>query len=115
MALERGPQPLSQALSELINLRGYARVQGTAQLQSVWGAVAGATVARQTRATAIRRGVLQVSVAHAPLLAELAGFHRQALLEKLRAAHADLRIQDIKFRLDSGVAPRSPGRAAPPG
>src|SRR5262245_28134902 len=107
MAASRGPQPLSQALSELIALRGYARVQGDAQLQSAWAAVAGGAIARQTRAVAIRRGVLQVAVASAPLLSELAGFYRAAFVEKLRQAHSHLRIRDLKFRLDSDLATRA--------
>ncbi len=100
-----GPQRLALALSELIARRGYARVRGNAQLQSAWAEASGATIARQTRAVAIRRGVLHVAVAHAPLLSELAGFYRQSLLEKLQEKHAGLRIRDVKFRLDSSVAP----------
>jgi hypothetical protein len=106
-----GPERLSSGLSELIARRGYARVRGDAQLQSAWAAAAGALVARQTRATAIRQGVLHVAVGHAPLLSELAGYYRQALLEKLQGQHAALRIKDIKFKLDSGIS--SPSRGQP--
>lgn len=109
MAQRSGPHRLSQALSELIAFRGYARVQGSAQLQAAWAAVAGATIARQSRATAIKRGVLQVSVASAPLLSELAGFYRVAFVEKLRELHGDLRIRDVKFRLDSDLAQQGTG------
>jgi len=112
MAFSPGPQRLSQALSELIAFRGYARVQGNAQLQSAWAAVAGATIARETRAVAIKRGVLQVSVSSAPLLSELAGFYRVAFLDKLRESHADLRIRDLKFRLDSDLQQRPGERGA---
>jgi hypothetical protein len=111
MALSYGPQRLSQALSELIAYRGYARVQGNAQLQSAWAAVAGAAVARQSRAVAIKRGVLHVSVASAPLLSELAGFYRTAFVARFAELHADLRIRDLKFRLDSELG----RRAAPEG
>jgi hypothetical protein len=110
----RGPEPqrLSSALSELIALRGYARVRGDAQLQSAWAETAGVVIARQTRAVAIRRGVLHVAVGHAPLLSELAGFYRQSLLAKLREEHADLKIRDLKFKLDSSVAARNRSRPA---
>jgi hypothetical protein len=107
---ERGPQRLSLAVGELIAFRGYARVRGDAQLQSAWADAAGKTIARQTRAVAIRRGVLHVSVDHAPLLSELAGFYRQSFLEKLQELHAHLNIRDLKFKLDSGVASRGRGR-----
>ena len=70
---EKGPQRLSLALGELIAFRGYACAGGDAQLQSAWAEAAGKTIARQTRAVAIRRGVLHVSVDHAPLLSERRG------------------------------------------
>jgi predicted nucleic acid-binding Zn ribbon protein len=111
MAARPGPERLSLALAELIAQRGYARVRGAGQLQSAWAGVAGATIARQTRVMAIRRGVLHVAVGHAPLLSELAGYYRQALLGKLQEKHADLKIRDLKFKLDSGVG--SPGPARP--
>ena len=107
-----GPQRLALALSELIAVRGYARVQGNARLQSAWETVAGAAISRQTRAIAVKRGVLQVSVASAALLSELAGYYRVAFLKKLQADHVDLRIRDLKFRLDSDVGrPRNPDRS----
>lgn len=96
-------------------MRGYARLRGDAQLQSAWAEAAGATIARQTRAVAIRRGVLHVAVDHAPLLSELAGFYRQTLVEKLREQHADLKIRDLKFKLDSGIAARHQARQSPDG
>jgi predicted nucleic acid-binding Zn ribbon protein len=113
----RGPEPqrLGTALAELIARRGYSQVRGDSQLQSAWADAAGAVVARQTRAVAIRRGVLHIGVDHAPLLAELAGYYRQVLLEKLQGKHADLRIRDLKFKLDSGVAARNPSRRSPDG
>ncbi|HTI51558.1 MAG TPA: DUF721 domain-containing protein [Planctomycetaceae bacterium] len=107
MAQTPGPRSLSQALSNLIAARGYARVQGDAQLQSAWVSVAGVAIARQTRAVAIKRGVLQVSVGSAPLLSELAGFYRVAFLEKLREQHSHLKIRDLKFRLDSDLGQRA--------
>ena len=61
---------------------------------------------------AIRRGVLFVAVDHAPLLSELAGYYRQAILDKLSSQHGDLKIRDLKFKLDSGIAARNAARAA---
>jgi predicted nucleic acid-binding Zn ribbon protein len=113
MGAGSGPQRLSLALSELIAMRGYARVRGDAQLQSAWADAAGATIARQTRALAIRNGVLHIAVDHAPLLSELAGFYRQILLEKIRERNAGLKIRDLKFKLDSGIAARNQVRQSP--
>ncbi|MFN0053248.1 MAG: DUF721 domain-containing protein [Planctomycetales bacterium] len=108
-----GPNSLGQALSELIALRGYARPRGDAQLQAAWEGVAGETIARQTRAVAIRRGVLHVSVASAPLLSELAGFYRVEFLDQLRVRHAPLKIRDLKFKLDSDLGTRPSGGRPP--
>ncbi|HLJ10839.1 MAG TPA: DUF721 domain-containing protein [Planctomycetaceae bacterium] len=115
MAVVPGPQRLSLALSELIALRGFARPRGEAQLQAAWAEVAGAGIARQTRAVAIRRGVLHVAVDHAPLLSELAGYYRASLLEKLRKTQAHLKVRDLKFKLDSGLAARFTARQSPDG
>jgi len=95
---------LSRALAELIALRGYARARGDAQVQAAWAEVAGPEIARQTRALGIKRGVLQVSVSHAALLAELVGYHQVSLLAALQSRHGDLRIRDFKFKLDSGLS-----------
>ena len=97
------PQHVSQALAELIALRGYARRDAAAQLREAWDGVAGAEIARSTRATGLSRGVLQVSVSSASLLSELTGFHKRSLLAKLKETYPDLRIRDLKFRLDSGL------------
>lgn len=105
MSGERGPQPLSQVLSELVALRGYARRDANRELQSSWAAAAGEAVARQTRAVEIRRGVLQVAVASSPLLSELVGFYRTQLVARLKQLSPELRIKDVKFRLD-GTAGR---------
>ena len=106
MGMDSGPQHLSRALAELIAARGYARVGGNAQLQAAWSEIAGPQVARQSRAVAIKRGVLQVSVAHAPLLSELAAYLKGTLLEALQARHPDLKIRDLKFKLDSEAGAR---------
>src|SRR5262249_2876994 len=108
-----GPQRLGSALAELIARRGYAQVRGDAQLQSAWADAAGAVVARQTRAVAIRRGRLHIRVDHAPLLAALAGYSRQGLPGKIQQQTAALRLRDLKFTLHRGTASRNPSRRTP--
>jgi hypothetical protein len=44
------------------------------------------------------RGVLGVGVRAAPLLQELAQFHKRALLGKLRPALPGMTLTDLKFR-----------------
>jgi predicted nucleic acid-binding Zn ribbon protein len=101
------PQHISQALSELFALRGYARVQADTQLQEVWDAAAGSQIAPHTKTAGISRGVLQVGVANAALLAELTAFHKPAILKKLQEQHPELRIRDLKFRLHSDLKRRT--------
>jgi len=94
------PERLSQAVTDLIALRGWARVRGNAQLAEAWKSVAGAagaTVASGTRVVGIRRGVLQVAVANSPLLCELAAYHKVTLLAAFSRDHPELKIRDLKF------------------
>jgi len=95
----RGPQPLSQALGDLIALRGIAQSGGDARLASAWKDVAGDAVGASTKVTGVKNGILQVAVMNAPLLGELVSYHKLALLDALHNRHADLQIKDIKFRL----------------
>ncbi len=99
-----GPRHLSAALSELMALRGVARVGESAELEAVWRALAGESIAGNTRVLGVKRGVLQVGVSNAPLLSELASFHRESLLRKLQQDHAALRIRGLKFRLKGDMA-----------
>ena len=99
MERKRGPIHVSQALSELIVRRGWARSAGDEQLQQVWKDAAGAKFAQRTRVLGVRDGVLRVGVAHAALLSELESFHKQNILERIRSLRPDLRIRDLKFLL----------------
>ena len=106
MGSASGPQHLSQAISELIALRGLARSRGDAQLAEIWKQVAGDKLAEQTRVLGIKRGVLQVAVANAPLLSELSSFHKFSLLETLQSRHAGLKLRDLKFHLNGDLSVR---------
>ena len=95
----RDPLPLSAALSELIALRGFARVRSDNELEAVWKKVAGPDLAKQTRPLAISRGTLTVSVENAPLLSELASFRSPELLQNLKQQAPHLKIKNLKFKL----------------
>lgn len=98
-----GPEHLAKALSRLITLRGLARVRGESQLQERWNKVAGERIANYTRALEIRRGVLHIGVGNAPMMAELASFHKLNLLKTLQSNHPDLKIKDLKFKLKTNI------------
>lgn len=97
------PLQLSSALSELIALRGYARVEEFRQYREAWAAVADANWLKQTRIAKVSRGQVTIEVDNAPLLSELSGFYTKELLKRLQADFAALKIKSLKFRL-TGLA-----------
>ena len=95
----RDPLPLSVALSELIAIRGFARVRSDNELETAWKQVAGPEMTGQTRPLLISRGTLTISVENAPLLNELASFQGPELLQKLKQLYPHLKIKKLKFKL----------------
>jgi predicted nucleic acid-binding Zn ribbon protein len=106
---DRGPKPLSEILGNLFAARGYGRLQASSELERAWNAAVGEPRCRQTKIGAVRRGVLNVTVAHPALLEELSTFQKPALLEALRREAPSTPILDIRFRvgpLDPPVRPK---------
>lgn len=101
---------MSEILGELFAVRGYGRLRAASELEDAWNAAVGEPGCRQTRVGSIRRGVLNVTVAHSTLLEELAAFQKPALLAALRQNAPGTVIQDIRFR----VGPVDPRASAEP-
>ena len=95
----RGPKPLSEILGHLFASRGYGRLQALSELEMAWNAAVGEPGCRQTRVGGVRRGVLNVTVAHPALLEELSTFQKHALLAALRRDAPGTPIHDIRFRV----------------
>ncbi len=95
----RGPKPLSEILGHLFAARGYGRLQALSELERAWMGAVGEPGCHQTRVGGVRRGVLNVTVAHSSLLEELSTFQKPALLEALRREAPGTPIQDIRFRV----------------
>lgn len=104
MSAASEPVHLSKALSELISVRGLARVRGDEQLREIWNRMAGESISAQTKVMGIRNGILQIGVANSAMLGELVSYHRHALLRCLQQDHAYLRIRELKFRLKGNLA-----------
>ena len=104
MGAVSNPIRLSEALSELIAVKGLAQIKGFEQLQAIWNETSGHKIASETKVLKFRRGVLLVGVSSAPLLSELVGFHKTSLLNSLQKNHLGLEIYDLKFRLVSSIA-----------
>lgn len=96
---QRGPTPLKDLLTDLFATRGLARMQAAVDLEQAWGAAIGEPNRARTRVEGLRRGVLNVNVAHPILLEELAAFRKPDLLRVLRQRLPGVRIQDIRFRV----------------
>jgi predicted nucleic acid-binding Zn ribbon protein len=95
---ERGPERLGEVLARLFTARGWGRRQDRLRLEEAWAAAAGPDHARRTRVAGLRRGVLEVEVGNAPVLQELAHYHKRGLLERVRAGLPGVTIHDLRFR-----------------
>ncbi|MGC1718244.1 MAG: DUF721 domain-containing protein [Isosphaeraceae bacterium] len=95
----RGPRALSEILGELFTVRGYGRLRALSELEEVWNTAVGEPHCHQTRVGEVRRGVLNVTVAHPTLLEELAAFRKPELLQALRTGASGTPIHDIRFRV----------------
>jgi len=98
-ASRRGPRPLAEILGDLFTVRGYGRLLARQELEDAWNATLGEPYCWQTRLGEVRRGVLNVTVAHSTLLEELAAFRKSALLQALRACAPAMTIHDIRFQV----------------
>jgi predicted nucleic acid-binding Zn ribbon protein len=96
--MQRGPKAIGDVLSELMSRRGFARVQSAAAFESAWREAAGPLTAKYTRPGLVRRGTLEVVVAHSALVQEL-GFQKTALLRTLSNLLPDEGIQNLRFRV----------------
>jgi hypothetical protein len=103
----RGPRALSELLGELFTVRGYGRLRALSDLEKAWNSAVGEPHCRQTRLGEIRRGVLNVMVAHPTLLEELAAFRKPALLKALQSGVPGTAIRDIRFRVGPVEEPES--------
>ncbi|MGD9723134.1 MAG: DciA family protein [Pirellulales bacterium] len=96
--MSRGPQPIAEILAQLGARRGYARVLSAGACADAWRQAAGETLAAHSRATEVRRGVLEVLVRHSILAQEL-GFQKAALVKRMAELLPDEGIRDLKVRV----------------
>ena len=92
------PRHISEILAGLMARRGYARVQSGDACAIAWREAAGEIVGGSSRATHVRRGVLEVWVGNSALVQEI-GFSKQGLLKRLAELLPDEKIRDLKIRV----------------
>ncbi len=94
----RGPQAIGDLVSELLSRRGVGRKLESQGRNAAWQDAVGEDLAGMTRPGPIRRGVMEVTVAHSALVQELT-FEKSELLEKIREALGHDEIRDLRFRV----------------
>ena len=94
----KGPEKIADVLGRLFTSRGWGRKNDRLRLESAWAEAAGAKLLKETRVMGLKRGVLEVEVRGAVLMAELAQYHKRGLLAKLRDRLKGATVTDIKFR-----------------
>lgn len=92
------PRMIGDVLGELISRRGYARVEAGEAYLAAWHAAAGESIARFTRAGAVKRGMFEVLVANSALVQELT-FQKAGLLTRLRQELPQEKIKDLRFKV----------------
>lgn len=92
------PQRIGDVLAQLLARRGYARVRSGGACAEAWRQAAGERLASSTRATGVRRGVLEVLVENSTLVQEM-NFEKRALISRLAELLPDENIRDVRFRV----------------
>ncbi len=92
------PKPIGNIVAELLARRGYGRLQAADAWAGAWQEAAGPTLAGQSRAGQVRRGVLEVWVTNSTLVQELS-FEKARLLKTLTRLVPEEKIRDLKFRV----------------
>jgi predicted nucleic acid-binding Zn ribbon protein len=93
-----GPQRMADAVAQLMARRGYARVQASAELDEFWNAAVGAALAAHSRPGALRRGVLEVTVANSAVMQELE-FMKRRIVQELTRMAPNQKIRNLRFRI----------------
>lgn len=94
----RGPKKSANLIAQLMARKGYAQQQLIRQLDEVWWAIAAESWREQTRAGAIRGGVLEIVVGSSVLNQRLE-FEKKRLLAELQSLLPKNNIRDIRFRI----------------
>jgi predicted nucleic acid-binding Zn ribbon protein len=95
---EKGPEALTEILSQLFTARGWGRRSERLHLEHAWEAAAGPAYVGKTRAGSLRRGVLEIHVENAVLMQELNSFHKRRLLADLKRRLPNTPITDLRFK-----------------
>lgn len=94
----REPQSLGKVLATVMIKNRYASSSSNAALAEVWEKIVGQAHAARTLPTAVRRGKLEVTVAHSAIAQELS-FDSRRIVAALQKHLPEARITDVKYRV----------------
>jgi predicted nucleic acid-binding Zn ribbon protein len=94
----RKPKKIGDVVAQVINTRGYGRIQAIEKLDAAWQAAAGEALARFSRPGQLKRGVFEITVGNSTIVQELT-FQKQQILTALRRELPDTKIRDLRFRV----------------
>ncbi len=96
--MQRGPKLIGSVLNELMVHKGFAGVRRAEGLEAAWRDAVGEDIARHTRVGSVRRGKLEVTVAHSTIVQELT-FRKNTVLTALRESLPQEAIHDLHLRV----------------
>lgn len=97
--------PIGDALRAVLAESGLAQQWQQREILEAWPDLVGEPIARQAKPTQLSSGVLTVEVSHPAWLSELERYHKQAILERLRARFPSHKIRALRFQITSGTGP----------
>lgn len=93
-----GPVSIGRVMARLMSRSGYDREQSNAALEAAWSQAVPEAIRAGSQPGLVRRGVLEVFVSHSTHVQEL-GFHKQAIVARLRELVPDAGVSDIRCRI----------------
>ncbi len=98
---QREPEEIAKILSRWLSTHRVRERVSEDSIYARWKDVVGEEIAAATRVVRCARGVITVEVSSAPLLTELATYHREDILASIRALEGFEATREIRFRAGS--------------
>jgi predicted nucleic acid-binding Zn ribbon protein len=96
---DRTARPLEQLVPGVMQSLGLDQRLHESRLFTLWPELVGPTIAPHAQPTALRKGVLVVSVDQPTWLHELERYHKAAVLRNVQAAVGAATVRKIQFRI----------------
>jgi len=94
-----GPEPIGDLVKKIVKGSARRGARTREEAEAKWVEVVGPEIAARTSVTGYDRRVLRIGVESSALLAELAGFYKEGLLESLQSGERPLPVVDVRFEL----------------